>query len=117
MLTSAMPRAEIRRAELLPGTLEMLILRVLDVEPMHGYAIAQQIRRLSHDAFTIEEGTLYPALQRILIKGWATAAWKRSSTGRRTRVYTITAAGRRQLGVAQATFQATFAAVARVLKG
>jgi PadR family transcriptional regulator len=112
-----MPGPDAPRVDLVPGTLEMLALRVLDVEPMHGYAIAQQIHRLSREALTIEEGSLYPALQRMLIKGWVRAAWKTSPTGRRTRVYTITAAGRTQLGAAQANFHAAFAAVARVLKG
>jgi transcriptional regulator len=115
MLVPAMP--ETQKASLLPGTLEMLILRTLDVEPMHGYAIAQHIRRLSKDALSVEEGTLYPALQRMLLKGWVTAAWRTSGTGRRTRVYTLTAAGRRQLGVEQQKFNLTFAAIARVMKG
>jgi transcriptional regulator len=102
---------------MLPGTLEMLILRTLDVEPMHGYGIAQHIQRLSKDALKVEEGSLYPALQRMLVKGWVTAAWKTSATKRRTRVYTLTAAGRKQLGIAHQQFQATFAALARVMKG
>jgi transcriptional regulator len=95
----------------------MLILRTLDIEPMHGYAIAQHIHRLSREALTIEEGSLYPALQRMLVKGWVTGAWRTSSTRRRTRVYTLTAAGRRQLGIAQANFNTMFAALARVMKG
>jgi PadR family transcriptional regulator, regulatory protein PadR len=113
MLVVAMPR----RTELLPGTLEMLILRTLDVQPMHGYGIAQHIHRLSKEALTIEEGSLYPALQRMLVKGWVTAAWRTSETKRRTRVYTLTTAGRKQLGVAQENFNAMFAALARVMKG
>jgi transcriptional regulator len=102
---------------LLPGTLEMLILRTLDVEPMHGYGIAQHIQRLSKAALKVEEGSLYPALQRMLVKGWVTAAWKTSATKRRTRVYTLTPAGRKQLGVAHENFQTMFAALARVMKG
>ena len=113
MRVAAMPR----RTELLPGTLEMLILRTLDVQPMHGYGIAQHIHRLSKEELTIEEGSLYPALQRMLVKGWVTAAWRTSETKRRTRVYTLTAAGRKQLGVAQENFNAMFAALARVMKG
>jgi transcriptional regulator len=112
-----MPRPDTPRADLLPGTLEMLILRTLDVEPMHGYGIAQHIRKLSKDALTIEEGSLYPALQRMLIKGWVTAAWKTSPTKRRTRVYTLTAAGRTELGVQHANFNAMFAALSRVMRG
>jgi transcriptional regulator len=112
-----MPTNEGSRADLLPGTLEMLVLRTLDIEPMHGYAIAQHIQRLSRDALKVEEGSLYPALQRMLVKGWVTASWRTSPSKRRVRVYTLTAAGRRQLGSAQASFQATFAAIARVMKG
>jgi len=100
-----------------PGTLEMLILRTLDLEPMHGYAIAQHIHRLSKDALKIEEGSLYPALQRMLAKGWVTAAWKTSATNRRTRVYTLTATGRKQLGIEKAQFDAMFGALSRVMKG
>jgi PadR family transcriptional regulator len=112
-----MPRHETSRTDLLPGTLEMLILRTLDVEPMHGYAIAQHIHRLSREILMIEEGSLYPALQRMLVKGWVTAAWRTSTTKRRTRVYTLTAAGRRQLGMVRDNFKIMFAALSRVMKG
>jgi len=95
----------------------MLILRTLDVEPMHGYAIAQHIHRLSREILMIEEGSLYPALQRMLVKGWVTAAWRTSTTKRRTRVYTLTAAGRRQLGMVRDNFKIMFAALSRVMKG
>ena len=105
------------RPDLLPGTLELLVLRTLDVEPMHGYAIAQHIHRLSREALKVEEGSLYPALQRMLVKGWVTAAWRTSRTKRRTRVYTLTTAGRRQLGDAHESFQILFTAIARVMKG
>jgi transcriptional regulator len=93
----------------------MLILRTLDVQPLHGYAIAQHIRALSGEALKIEEGSLYPALQRMLVKGWVTAEWQTSSTKRRTRVYTLTVAGRDRLGVAREDFQTMFAALARVM--
>ena len=95
----------------------MLILRTLDIQPMHGYGIARHIHRVSREALTIEEGSLYPALQRMLVKGWVTAEWRTSPSGRRTRVYTLTGAGRKQLGIAQETFTTTFAALARVMKG
>jgi transcriptional regulator len=95
----------------------MLILRTIDLEPMHGYAIAQHIQKLSKEALKIEEGSLYPALQRMLAKGWVTAAWKTSATNRRTRVYTLTAAGRKQLGVQRAQFETMFGALSRVMKG
>ena len=102
---------------LLPGTLEMLVLRTLAIEPMHGYAIAQHIHKISKDALRIEEGSLYPALQRILLKKWAKADWRESPNGRRIRVYTLTAAGRKQLGLEEAKFNALYGAIARVLKG
>ncbi len=102
--------------EMPPGTLEMLILRTLSIEPQHGYAIARHIHRVSRDALRVEEGSLYPALQRILLKRWATAAWSRSGTGRRVRVYTLTRAGRRQLGIEEANFRTLFSALARVMR-
>ena len=95
----------------------MLVLRTLDAEPMHGYAIAQHIRRLSAEALKIEEGSLYPALNRMLVKGWVTSEWQTSATKRRTRVYSLTPAGRDQLGVVAANFKVMFTALARVMKG
>jgi transcriptional regulator len=112
-----MPRQSPGQLEVPRGSLEMLILRTLEIHPLHGYGIAQHIQRLSKETLRIEEGSLYPALQRILVRGWATAEWQISSTGRRTRVYTLTVAGRRQLGVERDAFNATFAALARVMKG
>lgn len=104
------------REPLLPGTLDMLILRSLSIEPMHGYAIAQHIHRISREALRIEEGSLYPALQRLLKHKWATAEWRESPNGRRIRVYTITRAGRKQLGVEEARFSALYGAISRVLR-
>lgn len=104
------------RDTLLPGTLDMLILRSLALEPMHGYAIAQHIHRISKDALRVEEGSLYPALQRLLKRRFATAAWRESPNGRRIRVYTLTAAGRKQLGVEEAKFNALYGAIARVMR-
>src|SRR5689334_25041546 len=86
------------KSELLKGTLEMLILQTLTVQPMHGYAIAQHIGRLSEDVLSVEQGSLYPALERLQKKGWVTSKWQESPTGRQARYYTITAAGRRQPG-------------------
>ncbi len=80
-----------------PGTLIMLVLRVLQGGPLHGYAIAQRIHALSSDVLQIEEGSLYPALQKILMKGWATGEWGLSETNRKVRFYTLTAAGRKHL--------------------
>src|SRR3954463_13266826 len=92
------------KSELLPGTLEMLILKTLSIEPMHGYGIAQHLQMLSADVLTIEEGSLYPALQRMLVKKWVVAAWRISVNNRRARFYTLTAAGRTQLGVEASRF-------------
>lgn len=80
-----------------PGTLDMLVLRVLVAAPLHGYAIAQSIHDLSKTELTVEEGSLYPALQKLLMKGWVKASPKTSETGRSVREYRITAAGRKQL--------------------
>jgi len=101
--------------ELLPGTLEMLVLKTLSIEPMHGYGIAQHIQALSADVLTIEEGSLYPALQRMLVKGWVRAEWKISVNNRRARFYTLTAAGRKQLGVEETRFSQMFGAIMRVM--
>lgn len=99
-----------------PGTLVMLVLRVLQSAPLHGYAIAQRIHLLTSDALQVEEGSLYPALQRILIKGWAKAAWGRSETGRRVRFYTLTPAGRQQLELEMADYERLNAAIRTVLR-
>ena len=80
-----------------PGTLAMLILRVISAQPLHGYAIAQKIHLLSDEQLSVEEGSLYPALQKLLLKGWVMAEWVTSETGREVREYRITAAGKKQL--------------------
>ena len=103
--------------ELLKGTLDMLILKTLSVQPMHGYAIAQHIERLSGGVFAIEQGSLYPALERLQSKGWLTSRWGASPTGRRARYYTITAAGRRRLGEKQTSFDRVLAAIEAVMRG
>jgi PadR family transcriptional regulator len=102
--------------ELLPGTLEMLILKTLSIEPMHGYGIAQHIQLLSAHVLTIEEGSLYPALQRMRVKGWVLAEWKTSANNRRARYYTLTTAGKKQLGVEESRFSQMFGAIMRVMK-
>ena len=83
--------------EMLPGTLSMLVLRVLQPGPLHGYAIAQRIHQLSNELLQVEEGSLYPALQRMLLKGWVQAEWGVSETNRKVRFYRLTVAGRKQL--------------------
>ena len=102
-------------ATLLPGTLEMLILRTLTIERMHGYAIAQHIARVSNNALLIEKGSLYPALERLQRQGWVTSKWAESPTGRRARYYSLTASGRRALGEEVSAFNEMNEAIARVL--
>jgi transcriptional regulator len=101
---------------LLKGTLDMLVLQTLSAQPMHGYGIAQHIERLSEDVLAVEQGSLYPALERLQRKGWVTAAWGTSPTGRRARYYTITDAGRHQLGAEISSFDRVALAIARVLR-
>ena len=105
------------KSELLKGTLDMLILQTLTLQPMHGYAIAQHIERLSDEVLTIEQGSLYPALERLQKKGWITSKWAESPTGRKARYYTITAAGRRQLGEEITSFDRVLVAIERVMRG
>src|SRR5437879_2131289 len=111
----ATPRDPLR-VELLPGTLDLLILKTLSLGPMHGYGITQHIGRLSAAALRIEEGSLYPGLQRVRLKGWVTAEWRRTPTGRRARYYALTAAGRRQFAQEVSSFEQLVAAVRSVLR-
>src|ERR671929_2328190 len=104
------------KRDLLPGTLDMLVLRTLNVSPMHGYGIAQHIKRLSRDVLQVDEGSLYPALQRMRQRGWLTAAWGQTPNNQRARYYTITAKGREQLGQEEAGFGELVAAIQRVLR-
>ena len=102
--------------ELLPGTLEMLILQTLTRGKMHGYGIAQSIQEISDDVLQVEEGSLYPALQRLLVKGWVKAEWGASENNRRARYYTLTPSGRKQLGAEAENFNRMIAAIARVMQ-
>ena len=104
------------KADLIPGTLDLLILNTLDRSPLHGYGIALAIKRLSDEVLTVEEGSLYPALQRLLLRGWVEAEWKMSETKRRARYYTLTAAGRKQLGIELSQYEQLIAAIGRVLQ-
>jgi PadR family transcriptional regulator len=103
------------KSELLQGTLEMLILKTLTLAPLHGYAIAQHIAKLSDGALQVEQGSLYPALERLLGKGWVTARWGETPTKRRARYYTITASGRKELGDVISSYDRAAQAIARVL--
>jgi len=98
-----------------PGTLVMLILRVLASGPLHGYAIAQRIARFSNDELSVEEGSLYPALQKLLLKGWVTAAPAVSETGRAVREYRLTRGGRKQLELEREKYQRLSLAITAVL--
>jgi len=99
-----------------PGALAMLILRVLRSQNLHGYAIAQRIRHLSDDVLQVEEGSLYPALQGMLLKGWVKAEWGTSETGRRVRFYRLTASGREQLDDRVAQHNLVMKAIQAVLR-
>lgn len=102
--------------ELLPGTLDMLILKAVSRQAGHGYAIAQYIQRVSDDALKVGEGSLYPALQRLLLNGWVKAEWGTSGTNRKARFYRITPAGRRQLASEAKNFDFLINAIARVME-
>ena len=102
--------------ELLPGTLDMMVLHTLTRGAMHGYGIAQYIQEISDEVLQVEEGSLYPALQRLLLKGWVKAEWGTSENNRRARYYTITSAGRKQLGVEAENFSRMVHAIARVMQ-
>lgn len=99
-----------------PGTLVMLALRVLQSGPLHGYAIAQRIHTITNDVLQVEEGSLYPALQRILLKGWAKAEWGISETNRRVRFYRLTPAGKAQLASEMDDYERINAAIRAVLR-
>ena len=98
-----------------PGTLIMLVLRVLAAGPLHGYAIAQRIHTLSREELSVEEGSLYPALQKLLLKGWVKAAPAVSETGRAVREYRLTPAGKKQLDLERANYRRVSAAIDAVL--
>jgi PadR family transcriptional regulator PadR len=104
-------------APLLPGTLDMLILQTLTLGSIHGYAIAQHIGRLSEDVLRVEQGSLYPALDRLQRQGWVKSEWRETPTKRRARYYTITASGRKQLGEELSEYNRVAGAIARVLRG
>lgn len=104
-----------RKSDLLPGTLDMLVLRTLSLGSLHGYAIAQHIERTSGELLKVEQGSLYPALERLQRSGWVTSKWGTSPTGRRARYYTLTASGRKRLGEELSSFDVVMLGIARVL--
>jgi len=105
-----------KNCELLPGTLDLLILKVLARGEMHGYGIAMRLKSISDDVLQVGESSLYPALQRLLLKGWVTAEWGASENNRRARYYTLTAAGRKQLGIERNEFARVITAIQKVLE-
>lgn len=106
-----------KRLDLLPGTLDLLILKSLSgIQPMHGYGIAQYLSSTTDGVFEVDEGSLYPALQRLLLEGWVEAEWGKSENNRRARFYSLTAAGARQLRKDQAEFDRLLEAMLRVLR-
>src|SRR5438876_12324580 len=105
------------RSEIPPGTLYMLILKTLARRgAMHGYGIAQHIQQVSEDVLQVEEGSLYPALQRMLVKGWVVAEWKQSENNRRARYYRLTPEGRKQLAAEVKEFEHVTAAIVRIIQ-
>jgi len=102
--------------DLLPGTLDLLVLRTLVAGPLHGYGIAERLKVVSRDVLQVGESSLYPALQRLLLNGWVKAAWGASENNRRARFYTLTAAGKKQLHAERAEFERLVEAIQRVLQ-
>ena len=105
-----------RTPDLLPGTLDLLILRALQKDAQHGWAIAERIQQISEDVLQINQGSLYPALHRLEHRGWIAAEWKVSELGRRAKYYHLTTAGRRQLAIETREWERMAAAIARVMK-
>jgi len=104
-----------KQRDLFPGALEMMILRILKRRSMHGYALSQEIRTASNDLLLVEEGSLYPALQRMLKQGWVKAEWATSATNRRVRSYTITPSGRKHLDEEVSSFEQMIEGIRRIL--
>jgi len=102
--------------DLLPGTLDLLILRTLQTQPLHGWAISERVKQISQDVLQINQGSLYPALHRLEHKGWIEAEWAVSELGRRAKYYQLTASGRRQLAIEASEWDRMAAAIARVMK-
>ena len=103
-----------QKADLLQGTLDMLILKAVSLGPLHGYGIIQRIRQMSGEMLNVEQGSLYPALYRIEQKGWLTSKWEVNETGRKAKFYTLTRAGRRQLEAEEASWDRLALAISKV---
>ena len=109
-----MPRQPI--PDLLPGTLDLLILRTLQTNPLHGWAIADRIQQVSQDVLQVNQGSLYPALHRLEHQGWIEAEWRVSELGRRAKYYRLTSSGRRQMAIELSAWERMSAAIGRVVK-
>ena len=105
-----------RKSDLLQGTLDMLILKVVALQPIHGYGIAQRIRQISKDVLQVQQGSLYPALYRLEKRGWVQAKWGEAETGREARFYTLTRTGRKQLENESANWDRLSAAVSMIMR-
>ena len=101
---------------IIPGTLEMLVLKTLTLEPMHGWGIGERIQQLSRDAFRVNQGTLYPVLERLQQRGWVTAGWRASDNNRRAKYYALTAAGARRLAAERDEWERSTRAVNLILR-
>jgi PadR family transcriptional regulator PadR len=104
------------RSDLLQGTLDMLVLKILSLEPMHGWGISERIQQMSSDVFQVNQGSLYPALQRLRRRGWVRAQWKTTENNRRARYYELTAAGLAQLAKEQRSWRRSSAAIEQILQ-
>jgi PadR family transcriptional regulator PadR len=104
------------RSDILQGTLDLLILKVAALGPIHGYAIAQRIQQISRDVLLVQQGSLYPALHRMEAKGWLKAEWADTETGRQAKFYSLTKAGRRQLDLETSNWERVAGAVALILR-
>ena len=104
------------KSDLLQGTLDLLVLKILSLEPMHGWGISERIQQMSDDVFQVNQGSLYPALQRLKRKGWVKPEWRVTENNRRARYYELTGAGRKQLAAEHESWQRSSAAVERILQ-
>lgn len=108
--------APLEKTDLLQGTLDLLILKVVELGPVHGYGIAQRIRQISQDVLQVQQGSLYPALHRLEKRGWIAADWGESENGRQARFYRLSAKGRKQLAAEEATWNRLSRAVGLILQ-
>ena len=102
--------------DLLQGTLDLLILKILELEPMHGFAVSQRIQQISHDVFVVNQGSLYPALHRLEVKGWIESEWGTTENNRKARYYKLTNAGKKQLKEEKKQWEILTGAIARILQ-